>query len=537
MRKRLAPLAVIAIVVALCAWAVRPSPSLRANPASGVVVGLDLDESVDRVNQHFATLWQEQQLTPAETADELLVLRRLTLALLGTVPSLEEIRQFERDDQPQRLERWTLRLLNDPRFSDYFSERLARCLVGVENGEFIIYRRDRFVSWLNDQLRQNSPYHQMVQQMVRTDGLWTDSPASNFVTAAMANGDLDENKLAARSARAFLGQSMDCAQCHDHPHADWKQSQFEGIAAQFGQVEVGPLGVHEKSGKTFEVEDRMTLEMRSIDPAVPFHPEWLPSDGTPREKFAHWLTHAENRRFGRATANRIWGLMFGRAFISPVDDMPDPPSPDEPDLLDVLAEDFQAHDYDLRRLIQVIVASRPFRLASTHEADDEFEIAALEEAFALFPLTRLRPEQIIGSMLQAAWAQTIDQNSHLFVRFARFTKENDFVKSYGDLGDQELSDRSGTIPQALLRMNSDMTRDTVKSDAVSTSSRIATMCRTNEDVVELCYLTCLTRRATDDERHYFLTELGDASDGRSRGPIVEDIFWTLFNSPEFSWNH
>ena len=269
---------------------------------------------------------------------------------------------------------------------------------------------------------------------------------------------------------------------------------------------------------------------------MPFHPEWLPTEGSPREQFAHWLTHPQNRRFDRAIANRVWGLMFGKPFIAPVDDMPNPPDDAHRDVLDLLGQDFRQHDCDLRRLVQVIAGSQSFRAASLHPSEDADELEKLNDQWAVFPLTRLRPEQIIGSMQQASYIQTIDQNSHLVVRFNRFNSENDFVKAYGDLGDQELVDRSGTIPQALLRMNGEMTRDAINTDPLSAVKRIATMCQSNQDVVEVSYLACVARRPTVEEAAHFVRLLDERRD-KDREPIVEDIFWTLFNAPEFSWNH
>jgi hypothetical protein len=78
--------------------------------------------------------------------------------------------------------------------------------------------------------------------MVSQTGLWTGTPATNFVTAAVADGELDENKLAGRSVRAFLGQRIDCAQCHDHPFDHWKQHEFEGLASWFGQTKLSLVG-------------------------------------------------------------------------------------------------------------------------------------------------------------------------------------------------------------------------------------------------------------------------------------------------------
>lgn len=539
MQIKVIPATIVVAVFALCFWTIRPPQDLSANPAAGVIVENDLTATTQQVDEFFRDRWSQLELSPASSADELLILRRLSLSLMGTIPSLEEIRQFEQDDDPDRLRRWTVRYLEDPRYADYFAERLARCYVGVDNGPFIIFRRDRFVSWLSEQLATNEPYDSIVRKMVASEGIWTSDPASNFITNTVANNSIDHNKLAARSARAFLGQSLDCAQCHDHPEKPWTQKQFEGLAAQFGEVEVG-LGVHDQTGVRFKVQDRETLDEYEVEPSVPFSPELLPAEGNPREKFAVWLTVEQNRRFDRAIANRVWGLMFGRPFIAPVDDMGDPPGDDERDVLDILADDFREHGCDLRRLVQVIAASEPYRLASESDIDDEDELYMLDESWGLFPLTRLRPEQVVGSMLQAQYVQTIDQNSHLFVRTRRFFGERDFVNSYGDLGTDELVERSGTIPQALLRMNGEMTRDSIKTGGVpgwvSASGRIANMCESNEDVVNAAYLVCVSRRPTPVEMAHFLELLGTRQ-GDAREPIVEDIFWALFNSPEFSWNH
>ncbi len=534
MKAKLAPLFVIGLVALLCSWATS-GPRRVTELLAERSVDADLAPAITEVNQHFAARWRDEQLSPAAPADELLVLRRWMLSLMGTVPSLEEIRQFEADSQPQRLERWLVKLLDDRRFADYFAARLSRCFVGADPGQFIIFRRDRFDSWLSQQIREHRPYDDIVRSMVGANGLWTGQPESNFITAAFANDDLDENKLAARSARAFLGQSMDCAQCHNHFFAEWKQEQFEGLAAHFGQTEV-KFGVFENTDKSFTVKDRKTLADRTVQPTVPFHEEWLPNDGTPRERLGQWITHRDNRRFERAIANRVWGLMFGKPFMAPVDDMPNPPKETQRDVLDILGADFRAHGCDLRRLIQVIALSQPF-LAASQSNETDADIADRQtEAWAVFPLTRLRPEQIIGSLLQAGYVQTIDQNSHVFVRFIRFTKERDFVEAYGDLGDQELVDRAGTISQALLRMNGEITRDVIKIDPLSVSNRIANMCREDRDAIDAGFLACLTRRPTEEEIAHFTSMLTDQQH-RDRGAKVEDLLWSLVNSPEFSWNH
>ena len=538
MTKTVLPLLVIVSVFALIATAARSHVATQA-PEVLSRVSTEVDTAVFKVDRLLAEKWRANNLQPARAADEFTALRRLSLVLHGTIPSLEEIRLFEADTQPQRIERWTERLLADRRFADYFARRLARVFVGADEGQFVVFRRDRFWAWLGQQLHDNRPYDAVVRSMIAERGLWTGEPEVNFVTATVNQGDIDYNKLAGRTVRAFLGQRIDCAQCHNHPFADWKQGQFEGLAACFGQTKITPVGVEDDKKKTYSVEDRMTLKQRDVSAGVPFHSEWLPSEGTQRERLATWVTHPDNRRFDRAIVNRVWGLMFGKPWLEPVDDLPNPKEPghDSTDLLDVLGADFREHGCDLKRLVATIAATRAFRLSSEYPAFESGEnVEAIEQTWAAFPLTRLRPEQVIGAMLQASTIKTIDQNSHWVQRALRFFSELNFVKEYGDLGDDELGEHSGTIPQALLRMNGEFAKDRSEGTPFSAAGRIAGMAPDDDTCLDLCFLVCLTRRPTIEERAAILPQLEQAR-RNNRNNAVEDIFWTLYNSPEFCWEH
>lgn len=534
----LAPMAVAIGIVVLVVGAAR-SPRYPVPPMPQETELADALGAVGKVDQFFAERWNSANLHSAIPAPELTILRRLSLSLHGTVPSLEEIRRFEADGEPQRLERWTIQLLNDRRFADYFAARLARSFIGAEGGQFIIFRRDRYTEWLAESLHENRPFDELVREMIDSKGLWTGVPSTNYVTQAYADEVLDQNKLAGRTVRAFLGQRIDCAQCHNHPFADWKQHEFAGLAACFGQVKISAVGVEDDTQKKFEVEDRMTLEKHVVEPEVPFGKEWWPEEGTVRNKLAAWVTHPDNRRFERAMANRAWGLVFGKPWITPVDDLPnpsdDPNAP--PDLLDLLGADFREHGYDLKRLVFVITASRPFRLSSEHPAYDAGEGSDMVDAnWAAFPLVRLRPEQMIGAMVQTSSIKTIDQNSHLVTRVIKFFRQQDFVRDYGDLGENELEDRAGTIPQALLRMNGEFARDVAKTNPANASGRIAGMAPTAAAAVETVYLCCLGRRPSPAEYAFFVTGNEGRGEGE-RAALVEDVYWTLLNSPEFCWNH
>lgn len=501
-----------------------------------------LDTAVQRLNQRFQQRWQQAGLQPVAQADDLTVFRRVSLALFGCVPALAEIRAFEQDQQPDRLDRWIVRMLRDDRFGRYFADRLARSLTGVEQGPLFIFRRDRLRDWLAQLLLADAAWGQMTRDLIAAEGLWTDQPAANFLTIArMENEELDETKLAGRTVRAFLGQRIDCAQCHDHPFDPfWKQGHFEGFAAWYCQATVSLAGVtdfdRDKSQQpvVYRIMDGGAENKtgRVVDPNVPFHAEWLPDQGSLRSRLAAWVTHPENRRFERAIANRIWGLMAGRPLHEPVDDLPHPSDQSEPDVLDLLGTEFRTRGERLSVLIRLIALSQPFQLSSENPEQDAALLQAQEEQWAVFPLVRLRPEQVIGSLFQAGRVRAVDQNSHPLIRFQKLTSENDFIQEYGDAGEDELNAQAGTISQSLLKMNGRFTSDSAKVDLLSGPAEVLRFSTDDTAVIENSFLMCLTRRPTADEQTYFLQQLKT-----NRTQSVEDLFWALFNSPEFSWNH
>ncbi len=508
-----------------------PDRSLAFDPAADEAA--DYRAAVNQVNTAFRRQWTRHDLNPAPRAGDLAIARRLSLALTGTIPSLQEIRQFEARPKGQRIAWHVAGLFQDRRYADYFAERLARAFVGTEDGPFLIYRRRRLVAWLSDELLANRPYDQIVRQLLGADGLWTDQPATNFLTVTAdgnRNNQPSPNRLAGRVTRAFLGIRLDCAQCHDHPFEPrWKQSTFQGLAAFFGQTRLGLTGIHD-SAEEYAIENRKTGKPEVIRPAVPFHAELLPSGGNRRQRLARWLTHPNNPSFARAAVNRVWALLLGRPLVDPVDDLA---NATEVEALNLLAADFSGHGYDLRRLIRILAASDVFQRDSAAEHPIT---EAHERHWAVFPLTRLRPEQVVGSVLQGASLETIDQQSHIVVKLLRTLRETEFVKRYGDTGEDEFNGRGGTTPQRLLLMNGDLVKEKTRESLFNAATRIGWLAPDDRRAVETAYLVLFTRRPTARERTHFQRRLAGTS-GKERSQRMEDLFWVLINSTEFSWNH
>jgi len=505
---------------------------------------------VAEVDHQFREKWQDRALTSAGSADVLTVMRRASLALHGTIPSLEEIQAFTESSgyevaDDKVLDRYINYLLRDRRYSDYLSERFARIFVGVDTGPFLIYRRGRFRLWLSDQLMDNQRYDKLIHSLIDSKGVWTSDPEVNFVTATITQdngGRPDAMKLAGRTSRAFLGMRIDCLQCHDDrlgtislnpedPSEGSLQSDFHQFAAFYSQVHTGFYGVDddpEHYAFQYLGEDEEVI----VPPVVPFFEELSKSQGTRRGQLADWVTHKDNRAFARTAVNRIWAIVFGRPLVTPVDDIPlagpFPPG------LESLTDEFVRSGFDVKHLFRVITRLQVFRMSS--RAD--FEVTESHEAaWAVFPLVRLRPEQVAGALNQTASLKTVNADVSYLVRLQQQNEIDDFVKRYGDTGEDEFEDRGGTVTQRLLLMNGNLLQSRITNrNGGNASARIAMITQDDEDAIRSVYLAVLTRQPSQPELLHFLKKFKDHPDNQ-RSRLIEDLFWTLTNSTEFSWSH
>jgi hypothetical protein len=526
----------------------------RIQPPKQVASQDEVRRTLEQINGEFNVDWQKQGLRPAPQADALTIVRRLSLALTGTVPSVEEIRAVEKVEEGERVGWWLSYLLKDRRFADYVAERLARPMVGTENGPFILYRRSRFVFWLGDHLQKNTPYDAVVREIIADEGLWTDNPPVNFVSVTIDQDGTkkpDPIKLAARTSRTFLATRIDCLQCHDDnlgtvnfgtddKPVEGTQQHFHEFAAFFGQTKWTRRGVSDWTDEQLQVkpDEQYTVqylhdkEPTVVTPDVPFYVEAFSGNGRRREQLARWITDPANKQFARATVNRVWGLLFGKPLVEPVDDIP--LNGPFPPALETLAADFVSHHFDMHRLIRTIVSTDVFQADS--QAD--FEITEEhEQHWAVFPLTRLRPEQVAQSMIQAGQLSTIDGDAHIIWKLIKFGQTNQFVERYGDTVADEFTDRAATIPQRLLMMNGELIKERTQQNYVlNASSRIAMLAPNDDAAVEAAYLAIFTRRPSSEELTHFRSRL-EGKRGDDRAAELEDLYWTLLNSSEFSWNH
>jgi hypothetical protein len=577
-KKRLFALVVAASLVVGLIWATTPKARL-AKPVDRISakVQTDILDTARLVDEAIEQEIEGRGLEMAGAAHWLAVARRISLALVGNGLSLEDIRVLEQVPESDRIQWWTEYLLQDRRSADYQAERWTRALVGTNQGPFLIFRRRKFVDWMADSIEKNTPYHQIVQQLLTARGSWTDAPQVNFITATMDTADdrkPDAIRLAGRTSRAFLAQRIDCLQCHEDyiqkvpfPTIESKaidgslalesesdvhtltgsrygeQADFHQLAAFFSGVRMqNPVVGLRETDSDYEVTYLNETEPSSVSPTVPFYRDLVGEQGSERERLAAWITHPENRAFARATVNRVWANLFGKPLVEPIDNIPLDNS--VPRALDILSEHFVKSGYDLRSLTKAVASTRAFsrdsRLGANHDASNEITTEVTdqhEQAWAVFPLTQLRPEQVAASIHQAARIKTIDQQSSIVSQLELFGGVNDFIKAYGDRGEDEFDSQAVTIPQRLLVMNGSYVGERINHNPVMNAvTRIADACSDDSKVVEVSYLSVLNRFPAAAEKQAFMARMFELK-GRERSDAVGGIFWTLFNSTEFQWNH
>ena len=524
-----------------------PSAAIKNSPAN--LPPIDLSEPLTAINACFEEQWEKANVDVAPQANWLTVCRRLSLALVGTGMSLCEIREMQSVAETERVPVYLERLLNEPRYHDYWAERFTRVYVGNEDGPFIAFRRRRFRSWLSDSFAANRPYDQIVRSLVTADGLSTDRPEVNFLTVTLNSneqGQPNPIRLAARTSRAFLGLRIDCMQCHDDflgnvslgdvstgngaELREGTQKDFHALAAFYSTARQNGLQGIRTEDHPYEYQFLNADKTTIVEPAVPYAANLLPESGSPRERLAQWLTHPENKQAARATVGRVWALMYGLSMTAAVDNIP--LNATLHPAIDVLADDFVKHNFDLRRLIRLIVLSRPFQLDSAAE----FAITEKhEKEWAVFPLVRLRPEQVAGCVIQAARVKTIDRESSLIIQLMKFGGVNDFVTRYGDTGEDELHQENITITQRLIMLNGELVGEYSRENPLlNSSSHILMFAQNDEAAITATYLCVLNRLPDNEEKEIYTTRLTNASD---REAVVVDLFWVLLNSSELAWNH
>ena len=504
---------------------------------------LSEQELAKKIDQFLAAHWQEERVKPSPLADDAESLRRLYLDLVGRIPTMKEARSFLEDRTPDKRVRLVRRLLEEGAHVEHFVNVWRDLLVPETNNDNVQGQLDSFNDWLRKQFTQNVLYDRMVaelltvpfggerlrsRRMMRSE---PSDPAAPSPRAFYLAKDAKPENLAASTARLFLGVSIECAQCHNHPFASWTRQHFWGFAAFFAGLQRDS----ENNGAIREVFDRRdikvpgslaSIEARFLDET---QPRWKYNVGA-RTTLAEWLTSAGNPYFARATVNRLWAHFFGSGLVEPVDDFRTDNPPSHPELLDELAQQFIANRFDLRYLLRSIAASRAYQLSSAAPASP-----SSPRLFAHMAVKGLSPEQLFDSLAVATGYRPPPPPAQP-MNAAPPDPRAEFLARFG--GGQPRSERQRSIQQALMLMNGRFIADATRpKDGAVLASVVNDRSLDTAGKVEALYLAALSRKPTLREAKRLVKYADGGGPNKDAKLALGDIFWALLNSAEFSLNH
>ncbi|MEM8734116.1 MAG: DUF1549 domain-containing protein, partial [Planctomycetota bacterium] len=310
---------------------------------------------------------------PASDAE---FLRRAHLDLTGTPPTASQVLKFINDESDGKDQQLIERLLGSPLAASHLGDQWAEWMLPENDGNPFIQQDRGLHNWLRDRFAENLRYDRLVADLLVANGPAQAGPAGFFVAL-----EGKPEKLAAKTARVFMGVQLDCAECHDHPFDEWSQKDFWGFAAYFAQVSTGGDPAMMRAGSITDVDegDVMIPGTDEVIPPKPLVETGLSGTGTRRQQLTLWLTAKENPFLARATVNRVWALLFGQGLIEPIDDMRSLEMASHPTLLKELSEYFADSGYDLRKLIKTIARTKAYRRSATHPSGQppEFSYAAM----------------------------------------------------------------------------------------------------------------------------------------------------------------
>lgn len=508
---------------------------------------------VNAIDEHVAAQLFALGLEPSDRVGDAEFLRRTSLDATGTVPTEAQVLEFLSDTSPDKRSKWIDTLLESPQFVDYWAYRWSDVLMLNSN----LVRSEglkAYYQWIRAHVDKNTPWDTFVREIVTARGEALENGATNFYAINQDPESMTEN-----ACQAFLGLSIGCAKCHNHPLEKWTNDQYYAMANMFARVRAKGWGGEVRDGdasRTVVVVDRGDL----IQPLRGKPQPPAPLDGQPldmdapedrRLALAEWMTSPDNPYFTRAIVNRVWAAYFGVGIVNPVDDLRASNPASNPALLQSLCESLVADRYDLKQLMRRIMNSETYQRSSiandSNRADKKYfsryypkrlmaevihdAIASVTDVPTEFNKvsflggdkrdTKFYPKgtkaiQLFDSSVDSNFLKTFGRNQRRITCECERSDEPSIIQvlnlSNGDTLNQKLSESGGIVDVWLKQFESDL-----------------------PGLVRSAYLRTLGRLPTESESMHMVAELQDATSDRR--VLIEDMLWSLMSSREFLFNH
>ncbi len=499
---------------------------------------------------------QRLKLPPSPRCDDATFVRRVFLDTIGLPPTPEEVKSFLAATEEDKRDKLIESLLERPEFVDYWTYKWSDIL--MLNGQLLRPEALKaYYKWVYARVEKNTPWDQFVREILTATGSTYENGAANFYSLYETPEDMTEN-----ACQAFLGLSIGCAKCHNHPLEKWTNDQYYSMANLFSRVRAKGWGGDRRNGDglrtVFVVESGELYQPRTgkPQPPTPLDGEPIPFDSTEdrRIELAKWMTSPENPYFAKSITNRVWANFFGVGLVESIDDMrvSNPASNEE--LLEAAAKYVVDNKFDLKTLMRQILQSNAYQRSSLpiegNEADTRF-------------YSRYFPRRLIAEVIHDSIAQATDVPSN-FERVAfpgaDFQKtdfypvgtraiqlydssvESYFLKTFGRNTRNIVCECERSNVPSMVQVLHLSNGTTINEKVESKEGRIASLLAqrengmSTESLVDQSFLWCLSRYPTVDERRALTTIMNEASPEEQR-LVIEDLFWSLMTSREFIFNH
>lgn len=500
------------------------------------------------IDQYVFERLKQLQLNPGELANDSVFLRRVTLDLLGVLPTEEQARTFVADSAIDKRARLVDELLSRPEFAQMWAQKWSD-LVRNEEKTLDAKGVELLHDWMRRQFADDVPINQFVSELIASRGSTYKNPPANYWRAHR-----EPFVRAETTAQVFLGVRLQCAKCHNHPFDKWSQDEYYQWSSVFEGIDYeivdnnrrDKLDKHEFVGEQIVKlsEDKNVKNARTGDPASP---KFLGSDeavqGDRLKQLADWLTGSGNRMFAEAQANRIWFHLMGIGLVDPVDDLRLTNPASHPELLDALTDELIASGYSLKHVVRTIVLSRTYQLASEFDGgqvgeDEQYD----ERLFAKAIVRRLTAEQLLDAQSHVLGLPARFEGYPLGTRAVEIAGVERVRRKFSD-GDLFL--RQFGKPERLLSCECERSDDATLGQALSlvggeslnarisqSDNRLGKMLKNSNDyrsIIESLFWTALSRGPTEQEISASLDLIAQTGDARG---TLEDLTWALLNAKE-----
>jgi len=496
---------------------------------------------------------QRLNLPPSPPASDEAFLRRVYVDTIGVLPTIAESTAFLADTSSNKRNKLIDQLLARPEFVDYWSYKWSDVL--LVNGNLL--RPDAvksFYMWIRNHVQKDTPWDEFTRQVLTARGSTFTNGAANFYALHQTPEDMTEN-----ACQAFMGLSIACAKCHNHPLEKWTNNQYYGMANLFARVRAKGWGGDSRNGdgnQTVYVTQSGELVQPLTgkpQPPTPLDGEPLAFDapGDRREHLANWMTSPDNPYFARAIANRIWANFYGVGLVEQVDDlrMSNPASNEE--LLAATADFLKENKFQLKTLMRAILQSATYQRSSQPLPGNRNE----HRFYSRYYPRRMKAEVLLdaiskvtgagSSFTQILFSGGDKRPTAFYPAGTRALQLYDsavgsyFLKTFGRnqrriTCECERSDEPSLV-QVLHIANGDTINKKLQAKGNTLEKQLASQ-KTNAEIIDEAYLAALSRRPTAKEKNALLSEFQKTKPEEKR-LVLEDVYWAILASREFLFNH